>query len=139
MKRCSRIALAIVASAGAAAAMAQTANTAPAVQQDGPPAAGGLTVFKDPLTGALRQPDAAEIGALLPSRASGPVVQRALPNGGYAVKLDQSFESFMVITKRPDGTLAWECVTGDAKASEVMARGVQGTPLPSRKRAADVE
>ena len=91
------------------------------------PAAGGLMIFIDPVTRQPRQPDAAEIQALRPLALPGPApVERALsPGPGFAVTLDPSFDSYMVGTRRADGSFAMECVTGAAKAAEVMTFGAR--------------
>src|SRR5664279_2506258 len=104
---------------GSSRALAQQApepekRTAPAA-----PAAGGLVVFIDPVTGKIRQPDATEIGRLLalPS-ASGPastldekpLIMKFGPGDAVGVVLDNRFETFMVATKKPDGKLSMDCV-----------------------------
>jgi hypothetical protein len=110
----------------------------------------GLVVFVDPVTGKIRQPEAAEIGGLVsPPAAPGavaPLVEKPLvmkygPAGAVGVVLDSRFESFMVVTKKPDGTLAMDCVTGAQKADAAVA----ATTTPARparksdgKEAADV-
>ncbi len=93
-------------------------------------AAGGLVVFIDPVTGKIREPDPAEIGALTaPSpktTPAAPAVEPPLearfgPGGAVGVVLDSRYESFLVVTKRADGTLAMECVAGGRKAGEVVS------------------
>ena len=135
---------------GSSRALAQQApepekRTAPAA-----PAAGGLVVFIDPVTGKIRQPEAAEIGGLVsPLAAPGaaaplvetPLVMKYGPAGAVGVVLDSRFESFMVVTKKPDGTLSMDCLDGKKKADEAVAATT--TPAkPARKsdgkEAADV-
>ncbi|MCM3875352.1 MAG: hypothetical protein NEA02_02920 [Thermoanaerobaculia bacterium] len=125
------------------------AKTAPAAEKmsaapreksgaPGAPAAGGLVVFIDPVTGKIRQPDAAEIGSLVsPPGAVTPPVEEPLvmktgPGGAVGLLLDSRFESFMVVTKKPDGTLAMACVEGKKKADDAVA--ASATPArPARK------
>jgi hypothetical protein len=130
---------------GASLALAQQA---PQAEKKAAPK--GLVVFVDPVTGKIRQPEAAEIGGLVsPPAAPGavaPLVEKPLvmkygPAGAVGVVLDSRFESFMVVTKKPDGTLAMDCVTGAQKADEAVA----ATTTPARparksdgKEAADV-
>jgi len=105
-------------------------KAAPPPGEPGASAAGGLVVFIDPVTGKIRQPDAAEIGRLvsLPS-ASGPaaplveepLVMKVGPGGAVGVVLDSRFESFMVVTKAPGGKLAMDCVAGGKRADEAVA------------------
>jgi hypothetical protein len=104
--------------------------------------AGGLVVFVDPVTGEIREPDAAEIGDLLspPGAAASreipedrPLVMKTGPGGAVGVVLDSRFESFLVVTKTPDGKLAMECVTGGKKADEIVAAGAKKTAKPDEK------
>ncbi len=111
-----------------AATKAAPAPAAPASR-----AAGGFVVFVDPVTGKIRQPDAAEIGALTapppgaaaPAAVEPPLEMRYGPGGAVGVVLDSRFESFVVVTKQPDGTLATSCVTGGRKADETVAAGAK--------------
>jgi hypothetical protein len=111
--------------------------------REGPAApAKGLVVFIDPVTGKIRQPDPSEIGALTaPPEATGapavepPLVMKTGPGGAVGVVLDSRFESFMVVTKTPDGKLAMECVTGGKKADETVSAGAKIAPKPEGKEA----
>lgn len=109
------------------------------------PAAGGLVVFIDPATGKIRQPTPAEIGSLIsPPAAVTPLVRKPLvtwsgPGGTVGVVLDRSFDSYMVVTKKPDGKLAMDCVVGDKKAAEAVATGVKGAKKPDDKEAPRVQ
>jgi hypothetical protein len=101
----------------------------------------GLVVFIDPVTGKIRQPEPSEIGALTaPPAAVAPAVEPPLvmktgPGGAVGVVLDSRFESFMVVTKTPDGKLAMECVTGGKKADETVSAGAKPAPKPDGKEA----
>ena len=102
----------------------------------------GLVVFIDPVTGKIREPQPAEIGALTaPPAATAapapepPLLMKTGPGGAVGVVLDSRFESFMVITKTSDGKLAMECVTGGKKADEAVSAGAIADPGPDGKEA----
>ncbi len=102
-------------------------------------------VFIDPVTGKIRQPDAAEIGSLVqPPAAVTPPVEEPLvmkfgPGDAVGVVLDSRFESFMVVTKTPDGKLATDCVVGKKKADEIVSAGGKGAKKPGGKEAPHVQ
>lgn len=112
-----------------------------AVPQPAP--AGGVVVFKDPVTGAIRQPDASEIGELVGASAPTSRALIAVPTaieiqgaGGVpGFLLGPDSHSYMVVTKTSDGKLAAECVTGH-KAAEAR---VAAHPAPAPKEAPDVQ
>lgn len=115
----------------ALAGEAPQAEKKPAAQA---PGGKGLVVFIDPATGKIRQPDAAEIGGLIPppgtpgafaTLAEKPLETRFGPGGAVGVVLDERFESFMVVTKAKDGKLTMGCVEGRKKADAAVA--AQGT------------
>ena len=118
-------------------------KAAPAPGEPGAPAASaaGLVVFIDPVTGKIRQPDAAEIGRLVspPTAVTSPVdeplVMKIGPGGAVGVVLDSRFESFMVVTKTSAGTLAMDCVTGGRKADEIVSVGARTARKPDGKEA----
>lgn len=120
-------------------------RAAPAPGEPGAPAAGGLVVFIDPATGKIRQPTAAEIGSLVsPPAAVTPLVAKPLamkfgPGGAVGVVLDSRFESFMVVTKTPDGKLATDCVVGGKKADEIVSAGAKTARKPDEKEAPRVQ
>jgi hypothetical protein len=90
------------------------------------PARGGSIAAIDPDTGQLREPEAEEVQQLTaPSVAGGKGRARAaqaelpridLPGGGEAVKLDDSYLTYSVVTKNPDGTLKYEHAQGGRQA-----------------------
>jgi len=135
---------------GSSGALAQQAPEPEKKAGPAAPAAGGLVVFVDPVTGKIRQPDAAEIGRLLslPAApgASAPLVEKPLvmkygPGDAVGVVLDSRFESFMVATKKPDGKLAMDCVDGKKKAEEAVAAATtpaRAARKPGGKESADV-
>lgn len=105
----------------------------PVVKAEDPaaPAAAGLVVFRDPVTGQIRQPSAAEIRSILPPekpQAPRTLVTKTGPNGAVGIVLDSSFDSYLVVTKKPDGKLAMDCVTGEKKAELAIA----GTSTPAK-------
>jgi hypothetical protein len=86
----------------------------------------GLKVFIDPVTGQIRQPTAAEIGALSEPKTATAQAEPVLipgPGGGNGVgaMLDESTMMYMVVTKRQDGKLDMDCVTGDKTAANRVA------------------
>jgi hypothetical protein len=87
-------------------------------------------VFVDPVTGKIREPEPSEIGGLAGTReaaagstADKPLVMKSGPGGAVGVALDSRYETFMVVTKKPDGMLAMDCVTGGRNADAVVAAG----------------
>jgi hypothetical protein len=119
----------------------QPEKSTPRADTQQPAAAGGLVVFIDPATGQIRQPDAAEIGALsgsgsAPANAAGanapamarrpverPVEFRGVGNI-RGIKLGEDSQSYSVVTRTPDGKLVGDCVTGDKAAAELVSKGV---------------
>ncbi len=93
---------------------------------------GGLVVFIDPVTGQIRQPDAAEIGTLSrpATRKAGETRQAQpfpVPGGGVGMALDPSFDLSVMVTKTADGKLKTDCVVGQDAAAAV-ARGEAKAP-----------
>jgi hypothetical protein len=105
----------------ARAAAASTQSSAPAQQGSG----SGLMIFIDPATKQIRPAEQEDFRALIPPRLATEAVAApqvfVAPSGAMGVRLDPSFDSYMLAVKRPDGTLAFDCVEGRA----------QGTPAPS--------
>lgn len=104
----------------------------------------GLVVFIDPVTGKIRQPEPAEIGALTappPGAAPAapalepPLEMRYGPGGAVGVVLDSRYESFMVVTTGPDGKLAMSCVTDGRKAAEAVLAGAKPAGKKEAKEA----
>lgn len=93
-------------------------------------------VVKDPETGALRAPTAAELAAeqsrakTTLSRAqaqprgllTGKVAPQAITHADGTVEqeLDESTLQFSTVTRNPDGTLSFACVTGQDAADAVV-------------------
>ena len=112
----------------------------PALPQAAP--AAGVVVFVDPSTGKIRQPDAAEIGALTGNgtRANSLAapVMFAGPGGSVGIKLGDDSLSFMVVTRTPDGKLAEDCVTGDKPAAALVSKGVAPKTTAAPKKISGV-
>jgi hypothetical protein len=74
--------------------------------------------------GKAVKPTGAEIGALSEPKAEAVQSQPALiagPGGGVGAVLDDSTMMYMIVTKRPDGKLDMDCVTGDKAAANRLA------------------
>lgn len=126
-----------------AATAAPAKDSGKAMQQAAPaPQPAGVVVFIDPATGQIRQPEAAEIGTLsapsaTPQTAGGinaaAAAQRPTPvehrefrgaGGAIGVKLGDDSQTYMVVTKTPDGKLAEDCVTGADAAAALVSKEV---------------
>ena len=96
----------------------------------------GQTVFKDPLTGQLRNPNAAEAkqlndlraaqraAAAAERKASGAPqanVANLQKNGVVQAFLDEESISYSVMKRDANGQLVLECVTGATAAKETMS------------------
>jgi cytoskeletal protein RodZ len=106
-------------------------KSAPAAAPQAAPAS-GVVVFIDPATGKIRQPDASEIGALIPStesvapKAPEPALLQG-PGGAVGARLGADSLTYMVVTTAPDGKLAMDCVTGDHAAAARVTAGPAST------------
>ena len=117
------------------------AKTTPQAAPQNTAPAGGLVVFVDPVTGKIRQPDAAEIGALTGTPAAASTNQTLVaptsfagPGGSVGMKLGDDSLSYMVVTRTADGKLAEDCVTGDKAAAALVSKGVTPkTPVAPKK------
>ncbi|MFI5180624.1 MAG: post-PEP-CTERM-1 domain-containing protein [Thermoanaerobaculia bacterium] len=135
------VAAALIASTGALAGDAK--ETAPAGDATKPaaptPESAGKTapqmiVVKDPQTGELRAPTAAEVEALaaatpapkLATSGATTTVEKLL-SGRVRAKLGPEYMRYSVVRKNPDGTLSFDCVPeskvdGALKASAPAAK-----------------
>jgi hypothetical protein len=114
-----------------------------------PAVAGGMMVFIDPVTKQIRQPDASEIGALTGaasgnfSAATMPAADTTVYGPGLAVgmRLDESTMSYAVVSKRGDGSLKMDCVTGDKAAGAALQGAQPAKPqsIPAKKEVLDVQ
>ena len=100
-------------------------------------------VFVDPVTGKIRQPEPAEIGALTappPGAAAAkpaaepPLEMKFGPAGAVGVVLDSRFESFMVVTKTPDGKLAMDVRDGRPEARTRPSPPARAAEKPAGRR-----
>lgn len=159
MKARFTFAMAITAALGASGVLAQAASeavgrqcvagtettVAPRTGRRNVATGGGHVVFVDPTTRKVRQPDAAEIGRFLRppaaavARTKPPLTTKTGLGGAVGVVLDDSFDSYVVVTKQPDGTLAMDCLTGDKKAAEAVSTGVKGRGNIGVRGTADVQ
>ena len=95
----------------------------------------GMRVFKDPETGLLRAPTAAEAAALDAASNSMRAVRQAprglltgkvspgsvtYADGTVSQELDEASLSYTVLKRNPDGTTETVCVTGTDAANAVM-------------------
>lgn len=86
----------------------------------------GMVVVRDPQTGALRAPTAAEAAALhrqsaLQRQAPAQRVESVGPGGSRKVQLGKSALVYSVVTRGADGQLAEQCVNGDAAAHAALS------------------
>ena len=139
------IAFSVAAMFGVSSAKAQVAVNPAAASKDqktteARPAqnGSGVTVFIDPVTHQVRQPSAAEIGELTKAGAESKSAHKADavpfagPGGSIGMMLDDSMDVYMVVTKRPDGKLDSDCVTGAEAAAGRVAnpKAVAVKPVP---------
>jgi hypothetical protein len=112
---CSGLLTASLASAGQGPSSAKAApNQAPESghQDVATVTVAGQQVHIDPVTGQLRQPTAEEAAALAAAlerqfgQRLGTVTFAAIPGGGVAARLDESFMDALIVTKNADGTLS---------------------------------
>jgi len=111
----------------------QAARTAPQKAQTTSPAARGLKVFIDPVTGAIREAEQEEQSALAPLVAEAAAVPQPLthPSGAVGLQLGEDQMVFSVATIGPDGKLKMDCITGKKHAEAK----VQATPLKGQSDA----
>jgi hypothetical protein len=83
----------------------------------------GMRAFKDPVTGAMRQPTSEELQIIA---ADEPAMQRTegqiflTQTGAEAVMLDESYLQYAVVSRRPDGSLAEMCIPGRATSDALV-------------------
>ncbi len=108
------------------------ATAKPAVQPQA--AQGGLTVFIDPATGKIREPEHGEMRRLLPTRpaVSRDAVERFGPGRAVGVATGPEHMSHSVARIGPDGKLQLDCVHGKEKAEPVLR-------TPAKERADEKE
>lgn len=131
----------------AASALAQEETKPQGTNQPAGPAsapapvkAGGSIGFVDPTTRKIRKPGPSEIGAQASQsqavRAARPRTAPVVihgPGGAVGVLLDDSHRSFLVATKKPDGKIAFECVTGPDAADRAAKSPQPAQAAPETK------
>lgn len=142
-----------IAALGSAVGLALTVGAVPAAwaAQDEP----GAQVVRDADTGKLRAPNHEEHKALREqqreARKAEPAdaARRGLvtgtldpaparrANGMVSLELDESSMSYTVMTRRPDGSLAMQCVTGSDAAARAMRGARGGLPTSSKEHGHD--
>jgi len=89
----------------------------------------GMVVVRDPQTGELRAPTAAESRALAPQGPSAGISAKAAapapalvthPGGARQVRLGERSLVYSVVKRGPDGKLAEHCVQGEAAADKAV-------------------
>jgi len=93
----------------------------------------GMVVVRDPQTGELRAPTAAEAAALhsqagLARKAPAQRVESVGPAGSRKVQLGKSALVYNVVTRDADGKLADQCVSGESAAHAAMHQ-----PIPAKE------
>ncbi len=146
-----RFALMAVATLSACVALAQAVSQAadalPQTAKPSPTSAGGVMVFIDPLTGKTREPDAGEVEQLLRQRAlalpqsslNAPSSTISVPGGGVGLMLDDSFHNYMVVTRKPDGTLLMDCLPDGKAAADAVTNGLSTGEILHKKEVLDVQ
>ena len=154
MKAPATLALVIAAALGCSGAAAQyvwqaqeAANgttsaraTVPAAAAQGSGA--GLRIFIDPATGKIRPAEQEELRSLAAQQAA--ILQTRPPletfttaAGVPGVRLDPTFDSYMVAIKRADGTLDVDCVPGAKQAAEALSVGAKPAGMTQKKAVLD--
>jgi hypothetical protein len=154
MKAPATLALAIAAAFGCSGAAAQYVwqaqeaanNAAPArttVPANASQGSGsGLRIFIDPATGKIRPAEQEELQTLATQQAALLQTRPALETfttaaGVRGVRLDPSFDSYMVAIRRADGTLDVDCVPGAKQAAEALSVSAKPTGMIQKKAVLD--
>ena len=124
----------IVFTLAALGALSAVALLAPPVHAAGQ---SGMVVVRDPKTGQLRPPTAAESQALLgksaDQRKAPPHVAGIGPGGSRKVQLGKSAMVYSVARKNPDGTFTEQCVSSEHAAHAAIADKTRITPATPAK------
>ncbi len=109
-----------------------------AAESTSAPGAAHLMVARDPVTGELRAPTAAEREALRAiakkalSRVGEPTLVETLPDGRVRARLGPEHARFSVARKNPDGTFSTDCVPA-GKVDAATSTPVPAAPAPAVK------
>ena len=107
------------------------ALAAPVAALAAEPVQDGMTVVRDPQTGTLRAPTAAELRAMRklvpqtadhPPQLPPPVKSTVRADGSRAIDLGERGLIYSVITRNPDGSLDERCVKGGEAAVHAVER-----------------
>jgi hypothetical protein len=89
----------------------------------------GMVAVRDPQTGQMRAPTAAELQALAPApvatlRAQVPLSSMVVtnPNGSRSLRLGERGQIYSVVKRAPDGKLVEQCVQGEDAASRALTQ-----------------
>lgn len=90
----------------------------------------GMTVVRDPQTGKLRAPTAAELRAMQskmpqPSMASPRPQSSVRPDGTRSLNLGDRGMVYSVVTRSPDGKLVRKCIKDGQAASDAVEHGTE--------------
>jgi hypothetical protein len=154
MKAPATLLLAIAAALGCSGAAAQyvwqaqeAAAGAPSVRATVPAAVAqgsgaGLRIFIDPVTGKIRPAEQEELQSLAAQQAA--ILQTRPPletfttaAGVTGIRLDPSFDSYMVAIRRGDGSLDLDCVPGAKQAVEALSAGTKPAGMTQKKAVLD--
>ncbi len=99
----------------------------PTLAQEDPAAHGGdrQTVVRDATSGAFRPATPEEARSLgrirvSPRAASAPVLNRFHPSGARGARLNDSFMSYSVLVRQPDGSLLNQCFQSREEADAAL-------------------
>ena len=101
----------------------------------------GLQIFIDPDTGLIRPAEQEDFRALMPPRLAPEAIPAPQPfaarDGAIGLRLDPSFDSYMLAVRRPDGTLAFDCVEGRTQPAPTRPINATGAGTSTRKAPLD--
>lgn len=109
-------------------------------------AADALRVVRDPVTGEMRGPTAAEaaafakaeaqlrLGGKAPSKTPKAPTEIQYPDGTVETKLDEDTMMFSVVSANADGTLSFDCLPAD-QAKQFMKQGKATAASKSKTQA----
>jgi len=83
-----------------------------AAVKSAPAGAAGMRIFRDPDTGEIGPPTAANVAQIArenPPEEFTNLPQVALPGGGYELLIDGKIEDAVVVKKDKHGKLVWQC------------------------------
>jgi hypothetical protein len=118
-----------------AASFAALAADDTSTDASAPSATLGQVAVRDAATGQLRAPTASEMKALqaaapigVRTMKAGATRQKHHQSGATGARLNDSFMSYSVVVKQPDGKLAEYCFASQEDAEAAVAAPVSATP-----------